>query len=137
MKAEFKVEVTRRVKYNSEPRQIDETMACADINDLIRELNERGGIILAKGEAERGANQYGGYLVTWGRVADDEELFGCRCGCRRVVKRDGSFRPGHDAKLVGSLLYLVRERWMNRDEAMNKLADRPNLQAKLARLLDK
>lgn len=134
MRAQFKVEITRHVKYDGKPRQIDVTRACETVADLVRELEAQGGIRIHKGEVDKGFNQYGGYLVTWARVADTDNLFACRCGCHSVVKREGGFRPGHDAKLVGILLYRVRERMIKLDDALELLADRPKLQAKLARL---
>ena len=136
MKAQFKVEITRRVRYDGQPRQIDDTRACETVADLVRELEAQGGIRIHKGEVDKGANQYGGYLVTWRRVTEAENLFACRCGCRSTVKREGGFRPGHAAKLVGSLLYRVRENAIKLADALELLADRPNLRAKLARLAE-
>lgn len=87
---------------------------------------------------DQGSYRYMNSLrVTWGEVT--ELVFVCRCGgvCNLPVKKNGGFRPGHDAKLVSRLLDEVRTGQRTAEDAADQLADRPNLAAKLARMLNK
>lgn len=54
----------------------------------------------------------------------------CGCGCGELCK--GTFRPGHDAKLLGRLGTEVRERKITVQEALVILEAWPKLHAKLA-----
>lgn len=77
-----------------------------------------------------------GLKVTWGEVAD--LIFVCRCNlheCHQATKKNGGFRPGHDAKLVSWLVGDVRAGNMTTARAHAMLADRPALQAKLVKYL--
>lgn len=70
--------------------------------------------------------------VTWGEVT--ELVFVCRCNlheCHQATKKNGGFRPGHDAKLVSWLASNVKAGEMVISKAHTMLADRPALQAKL------
>lgn len=53
----------------------------------------------------------------------------CGCGCGELCK--GTFRPGHDAKLLGRLGAEVRERKITVREALTALEAWPKLHAKL------
>lgn len=84
---------------------------------------------------DKGEYTYANFRATWATI--DAKIITCRCGCNLLVKKEGGFRPGHDAKMVGRLLAEVRSGETLRQSAMNMLEGRPNLQAKLARFLDK
>lgn len=77
----------------------------------------------------------GEWVATW--VLVEGKIVTCPCRCNNLVKAEGKFRPGHDARLVGNLLRQVRTDQIDRDTAMFTLSRWPNLQAKLARYLDK
>lgn len=86
-------------------------------------------------DTEKYSNEYSrldGLKVTWGEVAD--LVFVCRCNlheCHQATKKNGGFRPGHDAKLVSWLAGDVKAGNMTTAHAHALLADRPKLQEKL------
>lgn len=63
----------------------------------------------------------------------DEPVLVCRCGCGLMVKREGGFRPGHDAKMVSRLIAEIRAGMTSLAAVREMLADRPKLVAKIAR----
>ncbi len=54
----------------------------------------------------------------------------CGCGCGELCK--GTFRPGHDAKLMSRLASEIRDRKLTVSEALAQLAAWPKLHAKLS-----
>lgn len=88
------------------------------------------GVTLEDGEAVDGKCR-----ATWFPVDNKPNV--CPCRCNYVVKAEGKFRPGHDARLVGNLLRQVRNNEITRDRAMRDLARWPKLQEKLTRYLDR
>lgn len=86
-------------------------------------------------DTEKYSNEYSrldGLKVTWGEVAD--LVFVCRCNlheCHQATKKNGGFRPGHDAKLVSNLAGFVKSGELAVSKAYAMLADRPKLQEKL------
>lgn len=90
-------------------------------------------------DTEKHATEYSrldGLKVTWGEVAD--LVFVCRCNlheCHQATKKNGGFRPGHDAKLVSWLAGDVRAGNMTVAHAHAMLADRPKLQEKLRKMV--
>jgi len=133
-RAEFAAQITERVQYGlpggQEP---DEIRYYATRADLLADLDRMG----VPGSEQHGSqHQYQGWRIEWG-VAREDAGFICRCGCTEVVKKDGGFRPGHDARLVGNLVRKVRQGDMKKADALALLADRPKLADKLARYLAK
>lgn len=137
MKATHAVCITRKVTYLLANQEPDEVLYFGSRDDMVQELDAQGvpGQAYRTGR-ETGFHQFGGHKVEWGPTRDDAGFI-CGCGCTEVVKRDGGFRPGHDAKLVSRLLGKVRVGDMKKADALARLADRPKLQAKLLRSLEK
>lgn len=100
--------------------------------DLVKGLDDWFSI-----DADRFAGEYkymDSLSVTWGEV--DELIFVCRCNsglCNASVKKNGGFKPGHDAKLVSRLAGEVKSGLLKMASAHAMLADRPALQAKLVK----
>jgi hypothetical protein len=109
-----------------------ENISYVDENRVVDILNAYG---VPGAKLEDGKHEVEGAVATWAII--EGKIVTCPCRCNNLVKAEGKFRPGHDARLVGNLLRQVRTDQITREHAMNKLVRWPNLQAKLARYLDK
>lgn len=144
MAAKFVIEVIKKVRYGVATQTIDETYVYDSEAEFAEGVYDRAGKGLRvhydldgnKVVELSGFDQIRGWRTMWRPVNEGEVLFQCRCGlCHRPVKREGGFKPGHDAVLVAKLLHRVRDRRMTAADALADLTDRPKLQAKLSRLL--
>lgn len=120
LKIQFKTE-TAQVLYVDENRVLDMLDAYAVHQD---------GVKLEDGKAVDG-----GWVATWTLV--EGQLIVCPCRCNELVKAEGKFRPGHDARLVGNLLRQVRDGRTEAENAVFQLRRWPKLQEKLIRYLEK
>jgi len=119
-----------RLQFGTEPAKV----SYIDANRLL-DMLDAYGIDLDGVTVESGKAVDGNWTATWSLV--EGKVIVCPCRCGELVKNEGKFRPGHDARLVGNLLRAVRSGDESPEMAVFALNRWPNLQAKLIRYLEK